>query len=1034
MWGWVRSRQGSGERPSGILPAPDASFHKPTTSEANSRTNGHELWARIDTVPELSQAEDRSEGLGKGRASPAPAGQELGCNHATTVDAIAAAVVDLIQVRLVGVAMQSTEQIVRAHEERMRGQIREAVLEAIRPGGWQPRGPGKPAAPRAVCKQDQRLAGGKPRSLPQRPVKTEDPPIAHMSEEVPVHRSTSSSAISPAGTFQARKADLWQAMRQLLPPQGSRGDSRAPPALESLEEVRAEGLFIEHRISEPCRVGGGMPLSTRCTARFMLHREASTIQRPVRFPKQAPFVGGISSDGAISENDLETQDSGSIKLVEEDGEGTGSNGEDVFDNGENEGDDIFTQPNAETSAPVAPSRSCKGPIPDGAASSSRGTTPPHCTSVDGTVDDAAWLESGAAEKRRPFPGVGSSSSTHVPGDEGPCETLQCDESLHFQDQCPKTIDNNCSSSSECGPALTPSASSSSAQNCESPRRGAGRHHSAHQLVGAREAQSSADQLSEPVKRAAARHHSAHQLGGIPEVCASRSGHSAPPCRIASTNLSRVFMRESTGSSASGDHLELPHKLTSKHHSMIDLEGDSEVRNPCTGRHAALKEGDAGLMQRVKRRLSEHITGSVDEVQNLRFARETDLLQEIHSPSSALGEFQLDPSDDELLEVGSGDGAVPITPNVLASLTRLSSPFLLRMWGILPWRGPATAAKTGRCRCRCSCCCGQYQRAIKVLAAVAVGACAENLVAAHIAAAGIDRDADWGAPVQLHFQQVTDLVVALGSFLGLLSIRHVMRLHVLGSMKGMLVGYAKRERLLEAWSAASCRQTTLLVLVWALVVMARALAPTPSIVGTSLDTQVHRRLISITVFAFSSGLFLALISCVLHVITLLPMMVDAYCFYFVRRPFLEDNVRDWGLLQAVLRRCSGAVERCFLVLQTTAFTAVLLGVTAMALSNGNHGEHAWLLVAVVLLATVDLRLFFKAAEVTEKCSRVPSLINAQAFGKDVDFERHFLVEYVSYSDAGFYVQDTRLTTAMAIKLTYICGLAAFGVVTKIAAAG
>jgi len=247
-----------------------------------------------------------------------------------------------------------------------------------------------------------------------------------------------------------------------------------------------------------------------------------------------------------------------------------------------------------------------------------------------------------------------------------------------------------------------------------------------------------------------------------------------------------------------------------------------------------------------------------------------------------------------------------------------------------------------------------------------------------------------------------------------------------------VSYARRERLLSAWSWVSARQSATLLVTWALVVAARSMAAVnPHYPSSVLPSVEHtRRRVSMAIFAFSSGLFLVLVHSVLHVVALLPMMVDAFCFHFVHRPFLDDNVKDWGLLQAMLRRASRAVEHGFLVLELTGLMAVLVAVTALAVSQ-EPVKHIWLLVAVLLLGLVDGWLFSQAAEVTEKCARVPSLVNSLSFGQDVDARRHFLVEYISYSLAGFYVQEVRLTAAMAIKLTYISGLIVFGLVTKVA---
>jgi len=189
-------------------------------------------------------------------------------------------------------------------------------------------------------------------------------------------------------------------------------------------------------------------------------------------------------------------------------------------------------------------------------------------------------------------------------------------------------------------------------------------------------------------------------------------------------------------------------------------------------------------------------------------------------------------------------------------------------------------------------------------------------------------------------------------------------------------------------------------------------------------------VSVAIFAFSSGLFLVQVHCVQHVVALLSMMVDAFCFHFVHRPFLDDNVRDWDMLQAMLRRASRGVEQAFFVLELTGLLVVLVAVTALAVSQ-EPMKHVWLLLAAVMLGLVDGWLFSQAAEVTEKCARVPSLVNSLSFGVDVDTRKHFLVEYIAYSQAGFYVREVRLTAAMAIKLTYIGGLIVFGLVTKVA---
>ena len=48
--------------------------------------------------------------------------------------------------------------------------------------------------------------------------------------------------------------------------------------------------------------------------------------------------------------------------------------------------------------------------------------------------------------------------------------------------------------------------------------------------------------------------------------------------------------------------------------------------------------------------------------------------------------------------------------------------------------------------------------------------------------------------------------------------------------------------------------------------------------------------------------------------------------------------------------------------------------------------------------------FRAAAVTEKCSRAPALVNSLVVEEDVmDDARQYLVQYIEHSAAGFYIK-------------------------------
>ena len=122
-----------------------------------------------------------------------------------------------------------------------------------------------------------------------------------------------------------------------------------------------------------------------------------------------------------------------------------------------------------------------------------------------------------------------------------------------------------------------------------------------------------------------------------------------------------------------------------------------------------------------------------------------------------------------------------------------------------------------------------------------------------------------------------------------------------------------------------------------------------------------------------------------------------------------------------------------VLQATMLCTVLLGgVDAYHGTQGNVAPVSSLVPGALVMLGIS-RVFFKASEVTDRCARVPSLINAYDFGSTTDFdeERQYVVEYVLHSDAGFHVFEIRLTSAMTLKFAYVCAIGFFTLLTQIA---
>jgi len=450
------------------------------------------------------------------------------------------------------------------------------------------------------------------------------------------------------------------------------------------------------------------------------------------------------------------------------------------------------------------------------------------------------------------------------------------------------------------------------------------------------------------------------------------------------------------------------------------------------RKSAAGSAAKAVVNRLKQCSHGFMHTGIDDVQNLRLARETDLIQELSNIESV--PTPQSPDCEEMPQ-----GAVSNSTLDTRSLheeVKVASPLLMRLWGVLAWDavscpkpqdGSKRSAIGQRFRCRLS---TLYQHLVLLLAVANVCVCARMVAMAEV------WTEERPGSVCSCFQQLADLFLALGSAGGLAALRDLSAgNNLLGSTESVLVGYARRERLVQPWCQVSTGQAAILLISWLLAVCARAVgsAQVPNM-GFQLP-DLGSYVLTLVSFTFSSGLFTVLTYSLLHIIGLLTMMVDSFCYHFVEEPDLEDGVHDWNILQAVLRRASGAVELGFLVLQTALLMAVLIGITAVVLNEDEPWVHAWVVIAVFPLAMVGARLFFKASEVTEKCTRVPPLINSLSLGESqVDPCRHYLVQYITYSAAGFYVKEVRLTAAMTIKLAYLSGMVAFGVLTKVASAG
>jgi hypothetical protein len=244
---------------------------------------------------------------------------------------------------------------------------------------------------------------------------------------------------------------------------------------------------------------------------------------------------------------------------------------------------------------------------------------------------------------------------------------------------------------------------------------------------------------------------------------------------------------------------------------------------------------------------------------------------------------------------------------------------------------------------------------------------------------------------------------------------------------LLHSYASKKEFLDTWAHASMWDAIGNFAVWLIIVSERWRF---FIMCWESEENVFATL-GIIAFMYSSGIIMILMNYILHVSRCLSNMVDTFCCHFVGSPDFEEAVAEWNVLQAVIRMACGSIQYCFFALQTMTLVAALLMVVD-AMNYTKEDVVVLLPGALVILAVT--RVFFCAGGVTDKCARVPSLVNSLSFGTVLDYDRLYVVDYISHSQAGFYIFQVRVNSAVVLKVFYFSCVVALTVATRVVSFG
>mmetsp|Transcript_69441 Transcript_69441/g.201547 ORF Transcript_69441/g.201547 Transcript_69441/m.201547 type:complete len:626 (+) Transcript_69441:121-1998(+) len=334
------------------------------------------------------------------------------------------------------------------------------------------------------------------------------------------------------------------------------------------------------------------------------------------------------------------------------------------------------------------------------------------------------------------------------------------------------------------------------------------------------------------------------------------------------------------------------------------------------------------------------------------------------------------------------------------------PAVLRLLGLLRWEVAYPRASAS------------YQWAARVVVALAMGAFLLVGSALLVGRMGVERPAS--CSLEAGFVSSAPLPIGAALVLYYYGPQHHQRRleETLCLIHTIYTGHAVGD-----WAVGRHRfDSAAFLLVWLGLVFATCLsdASTPGLhVG-----WIFIRTYSVAVM---SAIILCICYTLVRICRSLHVMIDAFCCDIVGTLKLRCVARAWDLRRSMLFKASVDIERCLLILCIVLALSMPVVMVDLTASGGRCGGTVGLIPGFVLMCSI-LYAMLRAAVVSDKCARIPSLINAVPFGQGTVEERQFTVDYVASSGAGFYIFDTRLTAAMVIKVTYVWCLVVVGVLT------
>jgi hypothetical protein len=281
----------------------------------------------------------------------------------------------------------------------------------------------------------------------------------------------------------------------------------------------------------------------------------------------------------------------------------------------------------------------------------------------------------------------------------------------------------------------------------------------------------------------------------------------------------------------------------------------------------------------------------------------------------------------------------------------------------------------------------------------------------------------------------DLTFSVGMLLCVLSFPSDARVT---KIVGISEAWAKRNDFERIWSKATLLTERRILCIWLLAVVVRGVL---WLVGTTLVQwlmvgQVENSVlekqqgcgadalqltfrIMLDMFAFfwNSGVFAAMVLYVYYILGAMSFSRNYFVQSVAKMTEYEKTILDWNMIQAFFFELSTSVQTVFVGQILSIALAIFCFARERAIRSVFFTTTTQFFVPILMLVALSGHLLVSSANLTEACQRAPSVINSLMIpgGKVMDQKRHYLVEYVKYSDPGFRVFGcliTRITLVSA----------------------